>query len=667
MSFNASLTEKRELKNDLPKNIALLFKSVVDSNGAIFCQGTKNPQNEFVYETYASVYNKIIDLAHALLSLNLKRQENVAIISDNRAEWLITDIALLSLGCVDVPRSSDSLPKDIRYIINFTECKIAFIETGKQLVKLISHLDEIPYLKTIIHYNTINQDILDEATSKGLTLIPFSLLMQKGNRITNELEEKESGVSKRIIEDEMNKTDSSDLATIIFTSGTTGVPKGVMLTHRNFLAQLEVVHNVLTVKPGDIWLSVLPIWHSFERIMQYIAITLKSGIAYSKPVASILLADLQKVKPQWICGVPRLWEALALGIKKKIYKESLLKKIFCIFFLSAGKKYIYIRDRLTNQICRYKKTSRLIEVLLYIFPFLILFPIYALGEKLVYKTIREKLGGKIVGALSGGGKLNENVDKFFRVIKLNLLEGYGITEAGPVLSVRNCVKPRFGCVGEIYPSALVKIVEHDGLIPFTDKELPCGKQGLILAKGDQIMKGYYKQKELENNVLLKDGWLNTGDLGILSLENEIEIKGRVKETIVLSDGENIEPREIELALDITNYIESTIVLGQDQKYLSALIVPCKAEIINYANENNIDYESYSELIHSQEIIKLIRNEIDMVINLQNGYSTKQLIYRFDLLENSFSIGKELSVKQEPMRFKINEIYKEEIKHLLTAK
>lgn len=665
MSIKRDSKKERDDKIELPKNLPLLLKSVVDSNKELIFQGTKNSQKEFVYETYSCVYDKIISLSHALLKLGLKRKENVAIISDNRAEWLITDMAIMSLGCSDVPRSSDSLPKDIRYIISFTECRIAFIETGRQLSKLLSHIEEIPNLKTIIHYDEINDDILHEAENKGLKTITYKNLLNDGQYIVENLEKEKKDSAKEIIETEMNKTETNDVATIIFTSGTTGTPKGVMLTHRNFLAQLEVVHNVLTVKPGDMWLCVLPVWHSFERVMEYIAITLKSGLAYSKPVASILLDDLKKVKPQWICGVPRLWEALALGVVKKINKENEFTKFFCYFFISTGKIFIGLRDRLTNQICRYKKTSRFVEIALSIIPFILLAPIYLLGEIFLFKKIRNKFGGRIVGAISGGGKLNEDIDKFYRVINFNLLEGYGITEAGPVLSVRNCTKPRFGCVGEIYPSAKVKIVEHDGLIPFIDKPVPNGKQGLILAYGDQIMKGYYKQKELEENVLLSDGWLNTGDLGILSLENEIEIKGRVKETIVLSDGENIEPREIELALDITNYIESSIVLGQDKKYLGALIVPCKTEILNFAHDNNIDFETYNELLQTQEIKKLIRNEIDTAINQQNGFSIRQLIYKFVILENSFTIGKELSVKQEPKRFVINELYHKEIESLFT--
>lgn len=564
-------------------------------------------------------------------------------------------MALLSLGAIDVPRGTDSMSSEIRFIIEFAECKYGIFANIRQLEKVLENLSSVPLFKTAILFDSPSKQEHDTITAQGITLFSFTEIMTQGKKI---------GLQNAfLIEQEMEQTETHAVATIIFTSGTTGVPKGVMLTHRNYIAQLEVVHHVLTVKEGDMWLSVLPVWHSFERVMQYIALTLKSGIAYSKPIASVMMPDFLNIRPQWMCAVPRLWESLAQGIYRTMRKKGGISLSVFLFFIAIGKRYTWAKEYITGKVPRFRRRLRIIDFLLGIIPAIILFPLYMLGEILVYKKIREQLGGQITAVISGGGALQDETDAFYRAINLKLLEGYGITEAGPILSVRDCKNPRPNCVGVIYPSSSIKIVKEENGIALNDTPLKPGKQGLIYARGEQIMKGYYKQAELTKATIDSYGWLNTGDLGMLTYDNEIKITGRAKDTIVLSGGENIEPLVIENALCGSKYIETAMVVGQDKRYLAALIIPLQSEITTFAHINHIKYIHYSELLEDDIIQELMSEEIKKRVTSTTGFRLCERIVRFTLLPKSFTIGKELSAKQELVRHKINAIYSTEIEQL----
>jgi long-chain acyl-CoA synthetase len=645
---------RTEPDKSLPKNIPLMVKQRAEVCPDLCAQAVKNNEGTFVFYSFSDVYKDFVSLAIAYSELGIKRNDHVALFSDNCREWLLTDLAVLSLGAADVPRGCDSMANELQYIISFSECKAAVFENERQFNKAVEKKENAPLLEKAVFFNAPSEETVQKANSFGITTYVFSDLLEKGRSLY------EIPGKKEFVEKEMEATQGSDIATILFTSGTTGTPKGVMLTHRNYMAQMEVVHHILTVKPGDMWLTVLPVWHSFERCLEYMALTLKSGIAYSKPISSIMLADFAKIRPQWMCGVPRLWESLAKGVKRAMKKEGGIKYKIFTFFISAGTKYAWAKEHITGCVCRFTKRPRLFDFVIGIMPFIALWPVHALGELLVYRKIRDKLGGRITAAISGGGALQYETDCFYRAIGFKLLEGYGITEAGPVLSVRNIFKPRPGCVGEIYPSAKIKIVAEKNGMPVSAESLAPGKTGLVLAQGDQIMKGYYKQPELTAGVIDKDGWLNTGDLGKLTFDGEIKITGRAKDTIVLQNGENIEPLGIETALCGSPYIETAVVFGQDEKFLGALIVSSKTGIMAYAEENNIPCSDYDELLARPEIEDLIRCEIDSIISASNGFKPCERIYRFFVLGKSFEIGRELSAKQEFMRYKVAELYKDKI-------
>jgi long-chain acyl-CoA synthetase len=455
----------------------------------------------------------------------------------------------------------------------------------------------------------------------------------------------------------MDKGQKDDLATIIFTSGTTGEPKGVMLTHRTFLHQLPPFHLILDIKPGDVWLSTLPVWHVFERAMEYVIFYYKCGIAYSKPISSVLMADFIDVKPHFIVSVPRVWEAIMDGIRRNVKQMGGFQKVFFDFFVSFGIMYSYFRDLTFGLIPNYHGRIRVLDAIMGFFPWLLLMPIRGLAHLIVFRRLHLRLGGRFKSGISGGGTLPAKVDYFFNAVGLRLQEGYGLTETSPIVAVRQFRRPRRGTVGQMLADTKAKIVGTDG------RELGPGHNGIIHIKGPQVMKGYYQKPELTAAVLSVDGWLNTGDIGMLTRDNELRITGRAKDTIVLLGGENVEPVPIEQKVKESPAIHQCVVVGQDQKYIAALIVPVPETIMTFAEENNIPIVDYELLLQQTEILELIANDVANLVSYKNGFKPFERIYKFRLLPKPFEPLKEFSAKMEPLRHKINQNYSKEIQGL----
>ncbi|WP_147614823.1 AMP-dependent synthetase/ligase [Treponema pectinovorum] len=644
----------------LGKNLPVMLREKVKKIPNFTLQAVKNKSGVFVRYSYSQVYQHIIEMAYSLKKLGIKRGDHVGFISDNRREWLISDYALLCLGAVDVPRGCDSMGVEIRFILNFAECKYSFFENGRQLEKVLEKVEEVPLLKTAILFDYPEQELVEKAKACGIEVVNFHFLESSGVEISTEDWQK--------IEDEMETISGDDLATIIFTSGTTGLPKGVQLTHDNYMAQCEVAHHSLgLMQKGDIWLTVLPIWHSFERAFLYMVVALEGGFAYSKPIASIMLSDMAQIQPQWMNGVPRLWESVAQGLFREVKKQSGIKQWEFSTAVYIGKQFYKAKELVFGLRCRFKWYPRFLATIIGIIPYILLWLPNFAAENLVFKKIRSKFGGKMRAAISGGGALQPNTEAFFHAIGFKLMEGYGMTETAPVVSVCNSKKTRSNNVGLIFPSNEVKIVKEKNGEPVNSTPLKPGKRGLVMVKGRQVMKGYYKRQDLTDKVIDSEGWMNTGDLGMISYDKELKIVGRAKDTIVLLGGENIEPQGIEKAINISPYVERSVVVGQDQKFIGALICPDQANVINYAEENSILYDNYENLLETNEIQNLFRTEIDSCVNAKAGFRACERIFKFKLLTQSFQIGKEINMKQELMRHQIVEIYKKELKKMFAEK
>lgn len=648
--------DNSKLQKDLGETLPVLLRRKAAKVPNNTLQAVKNKSGVFVRYSYSQVYQHVVELAWSLRKLGIGRGERVGMMSDNRREWLISDYALLSLGACDVPRGCDSMGVEMRFILNFAGCRYSFFENARQLQKVLEARDEAPELRTAILFDHADDRTLADAREKGVEVVYYSTLESEGSQITRE--------DWLDIEAGMDLVTKDDVATIIFTSGTTGVPKGVQLTHDNMIAQCESAHTALgLMQPGDIWLTVLPIWHSFERAFCYMVIALEGGFAYSKPIASVMIQDMQLVQPQWMNAVPRLWEAVAQGLYREINRLPAFSKAMFKCSIAYGKLYYSAKSLVTGLRCRYRWYPRFLDVAAGIIPFALLWPGYLVAERTVYSRIRARFGGKFRAAISGGGALQPETERFFNVIRFKLLEGYGMTETAPVISVKNSKKPRLNNVGQIFPDFDVKIVaERDGKIA-DGTPLKPGKKGLILVRGRQVMKGYYRRDDLTAEIVDKDGWLNTGDLGMISCDNELKIVGRAKDTIVLLGGENIEPAVIEKALNSSPYVERSVVLGQDKKYVAALIVPDSANVTSYAEENNIVYDNYEALLDTNEIQNLFRTEIDSLVNAKTGFRTCERVFKFALLNESFEVGRDINAKQELMRHRIGQTYRKQISRL----
>lgn len=613
-------------------------------------QFSRRKDGEFEPVTYRELYQKALDFGAGLLSIGIKRGDLIGLISDNRKEWLQADMGIMAIGATDVPRGCDATLLDLEAIFTITETKYIVTENSAQVKKILSIKEKLPFIKEIIVFDEPTEEILAEAKNFGITIYSFAEILKFGQ--TFRIEHKDE------VENELEKGKNSDLACIIFTSGTTGTPKGVMLSHGNFLAQLEELPERIMINPGEKALLVLPVWHVFEREVEYVILIQGGSLCYSKPIGSILLADLKKLNPTLLPAVPRVFEAVYDGILRKMRKTGGIVNALFNFFTKVAILHSRMHRLMFNQNVCFTRYYTVAWWFAFIIPWCLLWPLKLLGNLLVFRKIKAMLGTNFRAGIAGGGAYPPVLDDFFWAIGVKIVEGYGLTETAPVISVRPIAAPVFGNVGSPIRGVKCRIVDpDDGFV------LKRGQFGAVQIKGPTVMQGYYKRPDLTAKTMTVDGWLDTGDLGYLSIHDEIVLKGRKKDTIVLLGGENVEPLPIELKLSESRYIRQAVVVGQDKHYLGALILVEEDEVKNFAAENGIQYDTYENLINSESIQKLFESEVSSLINSKNGFKMFERINKFALITKPFEVGVELSAKQEIMRYRLTEIYKDQIKKI----
>lgn len=614
-------------------------------------QKIRNKDGTFSPILFRELFQNVLDFGAALITLGVKREQPVGLIADNRKEWLDASMGIMAIGAFDVPRGCDATPGDLEKILSITDCKIVVAENGTQVKKLVNLKDKLPALETIISFNDdLKDDVKAELEAKNMKYYLFQDLMKVGKkwRVDN----------KGVVEAELEKGKGEDIATIIFTSGTTGNPKGVMLTHTNFLIQLDETVERIYMLPGQACLSVLPVWHVFEREMEYIVLVQGGCLCYSKPIGSILMADLKTLNPSILPTVPRVFEAVYDNILKSWRKKGRFVNSVFKFFINLAIIHKRMERKMFAKDPCFTSYKQPLWWILFIIPWILMWPLYALGYLFVYKKVRAVFGNNFTGGVTGGGSFPKKLDEFFWATGVNLIEAYGLTETAPMVAMRPMACPVFRTIGSSIRHVQVRVVDpNDGFV------LGRCKQGVLQVKGPTVMKGYYKRPDLTEKAINPDGWFDTGDLAIITLHDEIQIKGRIKDTIVLRGGENLEPVPIEAKLSESRFIARAVVVGQDQRSLGALILVDKEEILSFAEEYGIPYDTYETLLASEQIQKLYEAEIGTLINSKNGFKIFERINKFALLTKPFEIGVELSAKQEVMRFRISQIYKEQIDSL----
>lgn len=610
-------------------------------------QFSKNTEGTFLPTTYKDFVNTMLDFSAGLLSIGEKEYSNIGLICDNRKEWLVCSMGIMATKSRDIPRGSEATIKDLSYILSFAECKTVVTENKILFNRILECKNELPALQNIIIINPSDSD-LSNPKATGLNIFSYDEILSKGNNF------RQNNPNK--IEEIMLSGTEDDSATIIFTSGTTGTPKGVELTHKNFLCQVEDISKRLPLKQGNKALCMLPVWHVYERELEYFLLYVGVALCYSKPAISMLLADMKKVSPQFMATVPRIWDGIYNSIYKNIKSTKKGAGIFFTIFTWAATSLKSLRNIIYNRCKYFRKRTVFYHVFskfLYI-PVIFLYPLKWIGDMFYFQRVRNMLGGKFQIGMSGGGSLPLKLDKFFNSIGIRLVEGYGLTETAPICCIRNAKRPILGTIGKIMPYCQAKVVHRNGI------ECKPGEKGVLYIKGPNVMKGYYKQPELTAEVISEGEWFNTGDLVIKTYNGEIIVKGRQKDTIVLRSGENVEPLPIEDKLSESIYISQAVVVGQDENCLGALIIPDLDNICQYAKQQNINFSDKKQLLKDEEIKKLIYKEMERLINTKNGFKPFEKIGKFVFLDKPFEVGVELSPKQGIIRYKINELYKAKI-------
>lgn len=627
----------------LPK----LLKRTAEKWPDIYVQMSRENGSAFKGVTYSECFQLALDFGAGLLNLGLKRGDRIGLMSDNRKEWFQADMGLMAVGLIDVPRGCDASPQDISYILSFTECSICIAENSLITKKILSVKQEsLPLLKTLILFDKLDDETYSACADAGITVLYFADILEQGREFRKN--------HPALVEEELEKGTPDELATLIFTSGTTGIPKGVMLSHRNFFIQLDELRERIWVKPGEKALMVLPVWHVYERSVEYVIFCQGGTLCYSKPVGAVMMPDLAELNPALLPAVPRVFEAIYDAVNRSMKKTGGIVYALYRFFVKIGIMHNKIQRSLLRKNPRFCYDFIHFKAPFLFLLWLLLLPLKSLGQVLVFKKIQAKLGNSFRGGIAGGGAYPEALDNYFNGIGVKIVEGYGLTETAPIITVRPMNDPIFGTIGRPLRGIQARIVDENGNV------LGKCKKGILEIKGDNVMKGYYKRPELTAKVLSEDGWLNTGDLAITTITGEIILKGRVKDTIVLRGGENVEPLPIEQAIMQSTAIKTVVVTGQDQRALTCLIVPDKEEILSVAENLNLPTDDYSKLLKSEEIHKFLQNEISSRVNKKNGFKPFEIINKFTILEKDFEVGKELSSKQDISRFKICEIYKKEI-------
>ncbi|MDM9383192.1 long-chain fatty acid--CoA ligase [Chlorogloeopsis sp. ULAP01] len=573
-------------------------------------------QSEVVL-TYTQLCQKIQQFAAGLQALGVKAGDRISLISDNSPRWFIADQGMMTAGAVNAVRSSQAEREELLYILANSGSTTLVVEDLKTLQKLWERLDELPIQLVIL--------LSDEAPPEAETLKVYSFpqLMEIGAQNTLE----------------PVKQTRNQLATLIYTSGTTGKPKGVMLSHGNLLHQVTTLGAIVQPQPGDMVLSILPTWHSYERSAEYFLLSLGCTQVYTN--LRSIKQDLKKFKPHYIIAVPRLLESIYEGVQKQFREQPASRQRLINFFFGISEKYIKAR-RTAEGLNLLKLNPSFGERLAAVTQAAALEALHASGERLVYKKVKEATGGRIKQMISGGGALPKHIDDFFEIIGVEILVGYGLTETSPVTHARRYWRNLRGSAGQPIPATEVKIVN-----PETRQPLPTGEKGLVLLRGPQIMQGYYQNPEATAKAIDSEGWFDSGDLGWVTPQNDLILTGRAKDTIVLTNGENIEPQPIEDACVRSPYIDQIMLVGQDQKNLGALIVPNLEALEKWAQSQNLQLciedkivtsgTSQTINLESKIIQDLFRQELNREVQNRPGYRPDDRIGPFKLILEPFSV------------------------------
>ncbi len=543
----------------------------------------KNRQGVWEEISWNRLNGMVRDLGLFLINRGVRPGDKVALFSPNRYEWWVADLAIISVGAVNVPIYATNSAEECRYIIENSDSRMCFVGTREHMEKILQIRERLPNLGEIVLFDDLEQPLPGVITLRDAF---------REGRAAPDPEE----FDRRLI-----PIDIDDVATIIYTSGTTGPPKGVMLTHRNFVAN---VNQLQAVDPeflsGDhTFLSFLPLAHSLERTVGYYCpIFLGHKVAFAESTEK-LLENFGEIRPTFLVSVPRIYEKIHAGITAKVADAPPVKKALFNWAMGIARKNL-------PYVCENKKRTGWFAVQ------------YKLADRLIFRKLRAALGmDRLHAAISGGAPLSVSDAEFFLGMGIKILEGFGLTETTPVTNGNkpNRIKP--GTVGPAVKDTVIQISEI----------------GEILIKGPQVMKGYYKNESATREAFTSDGFFRTGDIGEIDEDGYLKITGRIKDLIITSGGKNISPQNIENALLASPFIEQLAVIGDNRKYLTALIVPSFVSLEKWAEQNHVPFTDRGELISRPEVRKLFAAEIEQCLK---DFAPIEQVRKFTLLETEWS-------------------------------
>ena len=559
--------------------------------------------------SYDSLEEDYRHFAAYLKHEGIESGDRVAILSENRPGWYLADMAILSVGAIDVPLYPSLPPNQIEYILNNCGAKGIVVSNMLQLGKIMSIWQNLPDLNLVIVMNRLEEPMED--------VVDLNQAKDEGMKVLQEKPWILDGI----------KTGPDDVATIIYTSGTTGLPKGVMLTHRNICENVKSCSTVIRIDETDSCLSFLPLSHAYERTGGYYLMFACSAQIYLAESIETISLNISESRPTIIFTVPRLFDRMKTSILKAATSEGGMKQKIFFWAVRTGEKY---HKQLSEG-----KVSSFVNIQ------------YGLADKLVYHKINKKFGGRLRYFVSGGAALPQKTGEFFQALGITILEGFGLTETSPVTHINRPEKVKFGTVGPAVKNVEVKIAED----------------GEILLRGPNIMKGYWKDEAASAEVL-KNGWFYTGDIGEIDADGFLKITDRKKHIIVTSGGKNIAPLPIENLILDSPFVDQTMIVGEKRPFLIALIVPDFQKLKEFAAEHNITARTNRQLIDNKEIVQIYEK---LLRNLSRQLATHEKVRKFLLVEEAFTL--ENGLMTPTLKLKRKEIikkYNPEIDNLYNA-
>ena len=561
----------------------------------------KQSGNEWQKYSLQEYVDTVTHLSSAMIELGIKPNDKVAIIANNRPEWNMLDMAIMQIGAITVPMYPTITENDYLYIVNHAEIKMIILE-GVEVMEKISHI--LPQTPNVKHVYTF-------VDRKIYPFFQQLVDLGKNKPHTDELEKRKSQVK------------TTDCATIIYTSGTTGTPKGVMLSHSNIVNQLFGIENT-PAKWSNIALSFLPLCHAYERMLVFMYQYLGMSVYYVQNIGTIA-ENIKEVNPTMMTTVPRMLEKIYDKIYASSNNLSFFKKKLFRWAVSLATKYkIEDSERTWCYNCKHK-----------------------IADYLVYKKIRQNIGGNFDIIVSGGASIQPRLASFFSAIRMPIYEGYGLSETSPVIAVscRGKNGRESGTVGPPLPGVEVKITEN----------------GEVCCRGHNVMLGYYKDEELTRTVIDSEGWLHTGDLGFINKKGQLVLTGRLKSIFKTSFGKYVNPQMIEEKFAESPFIENIVVVGEGEKFAAALISPDFHFLEGWCSRHEVAYTTPEEIVKNPVIIKRFSREIE---KYNAFFGDTEQIKRFELISDEWSqLTGILTPTLKVKRNLVHERYKENIRKL----